>query len=40
MFLFFKGNSITTSELQAKLETKPEVIDVREKKRICIWTYT
>ncbi|ALS35607.1 rhodanese-related sulfurtransferase [Enterococcus rotai] len=31
MFSFFKGNSITTSELQAKLETKPEVIDVREK---------
>ncbi|MGX7244690.1 rhodanese-like domain-containing protein [Enterococcus quebecensis] len=31
MFSFFKGNSITTSELQKKLVEKPEVIDVREK---------
>lgn len=31
MFSFFKGNSISTSELQKKLASKPEVIDVREK---------
>ncbi|EOH99289.1 hypothetical protein UAW_00439 [Enterococcus haemoperoxidus ATCC BAA-382] len=31
MFSFFKGNSVSTSELQQKLATKPEVIDVREK---------
>lgn len=31
MFSFFKRNSISASELQQKLTTKPEVIDVREK---------
>lgn len=31
MFLFFKGNSINTTELQQYLPNKPEVIDVREK---------
>ncbi|WP_207695477.1 hypothetical protein DOK67_0000093 [Enterococcus sp. DIV0212c] len=30
MFRFFKGNSINTSQLQQKLASKPEVIDVRE----------
>ncbi|MEI5993100.1 rhodanese-like domain-containing protein [Candidatus Enterococcus mansonii] len=31
MFSFFKGNSISTHELQEKLASKVEVIDVREK---------
>ncbi|MDA9472791.1 rhodanese-like domain-containing protein [Enterococcus sp. 5H] len=31
MFSFFKGNSISTKELELKLGEKPEILDVREK---------
>ncbi|OTN89767.1 hypothetical protein A5819_002265 [Enterococcus sp. 7E2_DIV0204] len=31
MFSFFKGNATSTTELQQKLASKPEILDVREK---------
>ncbi|MFD2304912.1 rhodanese-like domain-containing protein [Enterococcus termitis] len=31
MFSFLKGNSISTAELQQKLDSKPVILDVREK---------